>query len=134
MPKSLSEKARALLKAPNFVSLATLMPDGSPQVTPVWGDVEGDTVVINTAAGRLKANNAIRDPRVALTVFDSQNPYRMVAIRGKVVQATEEGADAHIDMLAKKYLNQDTYPFRAPGERRLILRIEPERVLEYGMD
>lgn len=119
---------RDLIERPNFAHLATLMPDGSPQVTPVWVDLDGDTILINTAVGRVKTRNLDRDPRVALSIADQQNPYRYIQVRGRVVERTHEGADAHIDKLAKKYLGQDRYPFRRPGEQRVIFRIQPEHV------
>lgn len=128
----LSDGARELLQGQNFAHLVTLMKDGSPQVTPVWIDVEGNEVVFNTADGRLKQRNLDRDPRVALSVADAQNPYRYVQIRGRVVAKTTDGADEHIDKMAKKYLGQDSYPWRAPNEQRLIYRILPERVQVYG--
>ncbi|HZS37449.1 MAG TPA: PPOX class F420-dependent oxidoreductase [Polyangia bacterium] len=108
-----------------LANLATLMPDGSPQVTPVWFDVADGKVRVNTARGRVKDRNMTRDPRVALVIVDPDNPYRHVQIRGRVARITEDGADAHIDKLAKKYLNQDKYPFRKPGEVRVIYEIEP---------
>ncbi len=132
MAASLPEKARALLEGQNFAHLATLMPDGSPQVTAVWVDYDGQHVLVNTAEGRTKPRNLRRDPRVAIEVVNQQNPYEMVAIRGRVVEMTHEGADAHIDSLAKKYMGQDTYPFRQPGEVRVIVKIEPEHVHIMG--
>lgn len=119
---------RDLIEGPNFAHLATLMPDGSPQVTPVWVDLDGDTILVNTAEGRVKTRNLDRDPRVALSIADGQNPYRYIQVRGRVIERTHEGADAHIDKLAKKYLGQDRYPFRRPGEQRVIFRIQPEHV------
>jgi PPOX class probable F420-dependent enzyme len=104
------------------------MPDGSPQVTPVWVDFDGKFILVNTAEGRRKPRNIRRDPRVALDVTSREDPYRMVTVRGRVVELANEGADEHIDKLAKKYLGQDRYPFRQPGERRVILKIEPEHV------
>lgn len=129
MGVQLSEKAQALVLAPNLGNIATIMPDGSPHVVPVWIDYEGGHVLVNTAEGRQKLKNIQRDPRVALDVVSSQDPYNIVALRGRVVEVTREGADAHIDKLAKKYLGRDSYPFRAPGEQRVIIRIEPQRVL-----
>ena len=131
MPVQLSEKARALIEGTNFGNLATIMPDGSPHVAPVWIDFDAGDVLVNTAEGRQKTKNIQRDPRVAIDVFNNENPYEMVAIRGRVVELTHEGADAHIDKLAKKYLGRDTYPFRQPGEQRVILRIQPEKVSDY---
>jgi PPOX class probable F420-dependent enzyme len=121
-----------LLKKPAFAHLATLMKDGSPHVTPVWCDYDGTHVRVNSAKGRLKDKNMRRDKRVALSIQDPDNPYRYIAIRGTVEQITEDGADAHIDALAKKYLGKERYPFRAPGEVRVIYRIHPDRVATYG--
>jgi PPOX class probable F420-dependent enzyme len=115
-----------------FAHLVTLMPDGSPQVTPVWVDLDGNTVIINTAKGRLKDRNMKRDPRVALAVSDPANPYRYVQVRGRVSDISENGGDAHIDKMAKKYLNQDSYPYRQAGEVRVVYRITPEHVQAYG--
>jgi PPOX class probable F420-dependent enzyme len=138
MPKAdhLSPGAVKLLQEPLLADFVTLMSDGSPQVTPVWVDVEPDGrhVLINTAEGRLKAKNTERDPRVALSIVDNQNPYRTVEVRGRVTERRHEGADAHIDAMAKKYLGQDKYPWRQPSEQRVILRIAPDRVLEQGTD
>ena len=112
----------------NFASFATLMRDGSPHVAPTWVDYDGDMVLINTVAGRIKEKNANLDRRVALSVYDSSNPYNMVTIRGRVNEIAEQDADADIDRLAKRYLGLDSYPFRIPGEKRIILKIIPERV------
>ncbi len=109
-----------------FANLATLMPDGSPQVTPVWCDYDGEHVRVNTAIGRQKDINMRRDPRVALSLLDPDNPYRYLEIRGRVADITEKGADKHIDSLAKKYLGLDEYPYRRPGEKRVIFKIKPE--------
>jgi PPOX class probable F420-dependent enzyme len=109
-----------------FASLATLMPDGRPQVTPVWCDFDGQHVLINSAKGRQKDRNMRRDPRVSLALVDVDNPYRYLEIRGQVVEVTEEGADAHIDRMTKKYLDKDKYPFRQPGEVRVLYKIEPQ--------
>jgi PPOX class probable F420-dependent enzyme len=117
-----------LLTKPTFAHLATLNADGSPQVTPVWVDFDGTNVVINTARGRVKAKNLAREPRVAVSIADPENPYRYLGIQGRVVEMTENGGDAHIDKMAKKYLGKDTYPFRAPGEVRVIVKIAPEKV------
>jgi PPOX class probable F420-dependent enzyme len=128
MAANITEKVKQLLENPNFVHLATLMPDGSPQVTPVWVDYDGTHIVVNTAEGRQKQRNIRRDPRVALSVVDQSNPYTSATIRGKVVDISTQGADEGIDRLAKKYLGQDKYPFRQPGEQRLIMKIEPLHV------
>ena len=121
-----------LFSKPAFAHLVTLMPDGSPQVTPVWIDLQGDKVVINTAKGRLKDRNLRRDPRVALAISDPANPYRYIQIRGRVADITEQGADAHIDQMAKKYMGKDKYPLRQPGEVRVLYRITPEHVQAFG--
>jgi PPOX class probable F420-dependent enzyme len=108
-----------------FASLATVMPDGSPQVTPVWFDYANGIVRVNTARGRVKARTLQAGARVALAIIDPDNPYRYVQIRGRVRTATEKGAAAHIDSLAKKYLGQDKYPYAKPGEVRITCEIEP---------
>ncbi|SRR5581483_5114071 len=113
-----------------FGNLATLMRDGHPQVTPVWVDYDGTYVLFNSARGRQKDRNVRRDPRVAIAVQDPDNPYRYLEIRGRVVEITEEGADAHIDKLAKKYLGVDKYPYRTPGEVRVLYKIRAEHA--YG--
>jgi PPOX class probable F420-dependent enzyme len=115
-----------------FAHLATLMPDGTPQVTPVWFDVSGDRIRVNTARGRQKDRNMQKHAAVALSITDPDNPYRHVAIRGRIANITEEGADAHIDSLAKKYLGQDKYPLRRPDEKRVIYEIEPTTVRTMG--
>ena len=115
-----------------FAILSTIMADGSPQVTPVWFDYTDGIVRVNTARGRVKARNLKKGAAVAMAIVDPDNPYRYVQIRGRVVRASEEGADAHIDRLAKKYLGADTYPFRQPGEVRVIYVIHPERVTTMG--
>ena len=121
-----------LLAKKTFAFFATVMPDGSPQVTPVWLDLDGECIRVNSAKGRVKDKNMRRDPRVALSMIDPENPYRHLSIRGKVVEITEKGADGHIDALAKKYLGLDTYPYRQPGEVRVIYRIQPLRASTMG--
>lgn len=115
-----------------LASIATVMPDGSPQVTPVWFDYTNGKIRINTARGRVKARNMKVGAKVALAIIDPDNPYRYVGIRGPVVAETETNADAHIDSLAKKYLGQDKYPFRQPGEMRVTYEIEPASVHVNG--
>ena len=115
-----------------FVHLATKMKDGSPQVSPVWAERDGNTIIINSAKGRLKDRNMCADDRVALSATDPDNPYRSIMIRGRVTKVTEEGADEHIDALAKKYLDKDKYPFRQPGEVRVKYFIEPLKVATMG--
>jgi len=114
-----------LFKKKAFAHLATLMPSGQPQVTPVWIDYDGHNVVFNTAEGRQKDKNLRHDGRVALSIADPDNPYRYLEVRGNVVERTRDGADEHIDALAKKYLGKDKYPFRQPGEVRVIYKIKP---------
>jgi PPOX class probable F420-dependent enzyme len=121
-----------LLTKPSFAHLATLNSDGSPQVTPVWVDFDGTNLIINTARGRVKARNLAREPRVAISIADPQNPYRYLGVQGRVVEMTEKGGDAHIDKMAKKYLGKDTYPFRTPGEVRVIVKIAPDKVHTNG--
>jgi PPOX class probable F420-dependent enzyme len=117
-----------LFQKKTFAQLATIMPDGSPQVTPVWCEYDGKHVVINSAKGRTKDRNMRRNPHVALNIQDPENPYRHLALKGKVVEITEKGADAHIDKLSKKYTGKDVYPNRRPGEVRVIYRILPEKI------
>jgi PPOX class probable F420-dependent enzyme len=121
-----------LLTKPAFANLATLNPDGSPQVTPVWVDFDGSHVIVNTARGRVKAKNLAHEPRVALSIADPENPYRYLGLQGRVVEMTEKGGDAHIDKMAKKYLGKDSYPFRKPGEVRIIVKIAPDKVHTNG--
>lgn len=111
-----------------FAHLATIMPDGSPQVTPVWFDYRNGVVRVNTAQNRVKARNMTKGAPVALAIMDPDNPYRYIQVRGRVRKATTEGADSHIDALAKKYLGQDKYPWRRAGEQRLTVEIEPTSV------
>jgi len=117
-----------LFKKKAFAHLATLMPNGQPQVTPVWVDYDGRYIVINTAEGRQKDKNLRRDARVALSILDPDNPYRYLEVRGRVAERTLQGADPHIDSMAKKYLGQDKYPFRQPNEVRVIYKVQPEHV------
>ena len=126
------EEAHAVIDSPNLAHLATINPDGSPQVTPVWIDREGDTILFNTAKGRQKPRNLEKDPRVSISIHNAENPYQPLTIQGRVQEMTGEGADEHIDALAKKYLGEDTYPFRQPGEERLMVIIHPEKV-SFGM-
>lgn len=119
---------RDILEKKTFVHLATKMKDGSPQVSPVWAEYDGEHIVINSAKGRLKDRNMRADDRVALSATDPDNPYRALMIRGRIAKITEEGADDHIDALAKKYLDADTYPFRKSDEVRVKYYIEPIKV------
>jgi PPOX class probable F420-dependent enzyme len=122
-------RIRKLFEDKNFVFLSSLMKDGSPQVTPTWTDIENGYILINTAIGRIKQQNISRDPRVALAIADQNNPYDMVTIRGKVIeQISGDVAEEHIDKLAKKYIGKDKYPGRSPGEKRVLLKIKPEKI------
>jgi PPOX class probable F420-dependent enzyme len=121
-----------LFKKKAFANLATVMPDGKPQVTPVWVDYDGHYVVINTAEGRQKDKNLIRDGHVALSIMDPDNPYRYLEVRGHIVERTLKGADTHIDSMAKKYMGVDKYPGRKPGEVRVIFKIEPDHTSSMG--
>jgi PPOX class probable F420-dependent enzyme len=115
-----------------FATLATLMPDGSPQVTPVWFDYQNGVLRVNTAKGRAKARNMTPGAPVAVAIMDPDNPYRYVQVRGRVARVAEQGADAHIDQLAKKYLGQDKYPYGKPGEVRVMVEIEPKSISGMG--
>ena len=132
MSQVIPEKYRDLFQKRAFASLGTLMPDGRPQVTPVWCDYDGEYVIFNSAKGRQKDKNVRRDPRVSLAIVDPENPYRYLEIRGRVVEITEKGADDHIDKLAMKYLGQAKYPYRTPGEVRVTYKIQPERANAMG--
>ncbi|MGH9522679.1 MAG: PPOX class F420-dependent oxidoreductase, partial [Terriglobales bacterium] len=132
MPASIPEKYADLFKKKAFASLGTIMPDGRPQVTPVWVDFDGRYLLVNSARGRKKDENMRRDPRVSVAIIDPENPYRYVEIRGRVAEVTEQGAAQHIDKMAKKYLDKDKYPFAQPGEVRVLYKIEPEHVSAMG--
>ncbi|HYM14784.1 MAG TPA: PPOX class F420-dependent oxidoreductase [Dehalococcoidia bacterium] len=131
MAISLTEAQRTLIEGKNFASVATINADGSPQVTPIWADFDGAHVLLNSEEKRRKVRNLKRDPRVSVSIFDQQNPYDYVEVRGRVVEITREGAAEHIDKMAKKYLGQDKYPGNRPGDVRVIIRIEPEHA--HGM-
>ncbi len=126
------EKYRDLFQKKAFAHLATIGTDGSPQVTPVWVDFDGSHIRFNTAKGRVKDKNLRRNPRVALAIQDPDNPYRYIQVKGRVAEITEKGADAHIDSLTKKYLDQDRYPYRQPGEVRVLYKILPEKIQTLG--
>jgi PPOX class probable F420-dependent enzyme len=132
MPAVIPEKYNDLFQKKAFASLATLMPDGKPQVTPVWVDFDGKHLLVNSAKGRVKDRNMRRDPRVSLALIDPDNPYRYLQVQGHVAEITENGADQHIDKMAKKYLGLDKYPNRQPGEVRVIYKIEPDRTSTMG--
>ena len=132
MSTSVEGRGAELLAGKNFATVATLRGDGSVLSVPVWVDVQDGRPVLNTAEGRAWPRNLERDPRGTITVQNLENPYEYLMVRGRVAERTHEGADAHIDAMAKKYLDQDSYPFRQPGEQRMILRVEPEQVHVYG--
>ena len=132
MPANLDSYRDLLEQKKAFAALATVMPDGSPQVTPVWFDFAGGRVRVNTAKGRTKARNLRPGAQVALSIMDPDNPYRHLQIRGRVARVSESGADAHIDALAKKYLGKDKYPFAQPGEVRVMYEIEPRTAHTMG--
>lgn len=130
---SFSDRERAFFVAPNIVHLATLGPDGGPNVSAVWVDLDGDDVLVNTAQGRQKADDVQRDPKVAVSVVNPENPYEQVWLRGEVVEVTTDGAWDHINAMARKYLGQDRYPFAQPGEVRLLVRIRPTQIRSQFM-
>ena len=132
MSVKIEGRAEELLKAKNFCQVSTLRSDGSVHGVPVWVDVQQGLPVLNTAEGRAWLRNLERDPRVTLTVQNMENPYEYLEVRGRLAERTREGADEHIDSLAKKYLGKDEYPFRQPGEQRVIVRVEPEHAKVSG--
>lgn len=132
MATPIPENYMDLFSKPAFGVLTTLMPDGSPQTQPVWVDFENGRVLVNSALGRQKDKNLRRDPRVAITLIDPDNPYRYLEVRGKVAEITQDGAAQHIDKMAKKYLGQDKYPYAQPGEQRVLYKIEPEKIHAMG--
>ena len=132
MPATIPQGFQDLLQKKAFAHLATIMADGSPQVTPVWFDFDGRHIRVNSAKGRVKDKNMRHRGQVALAIQDPENPYRYLAVRGQVEEITETGADAHIDSLTKKYLGQDRYPYRQAGEVRVIYKIRPERISTMG--
>lgn len=131
MAVKLPPAVRRLLEGKNIAHVATLMRDGSPQVTAVWVDVEGDRILVNTAEHRTKPRNVRRDPRVAISIADAETPEVAAFIRGRVVEITTEGAKEHIDKLSLKYRGT-AFP-HVPGQQRLILAIEAEHVSGQGI-
>lgn len=126
------EQYRDLLGAPVTVSLATILPSGQPQVTPVWCDFDGTYVRVNTAQGRQKHKDMVARPQVTVLGLDPKNSQRYIEVRGTVARIEEEGADAHIDKLAKDYMGVDVYPYHTDTETRVICYIEPTRVISQG--
>jgi PPOX class probable F420-dependent enzyme len=132
MSASIDARSRELLDAKNFAHVATVSRDGTPHVAVAWVDAVDDEVLVNSAEGRVWPSNLDRDPRVTVVVANLENPYEYVTIKGEAVEITPQGADEHIDSLAKKYLDKDEYPFRQPGENRLKIRIRPDKVSLRG--
>ena len=131
MAVTLPQSLKTLLSDKAFGHVVTLNSDGKPQVTMVWMDVDGDEVLFNTADGRKKPQNLRRDPRIIVSVQSRNDPQAYAIFHGKA-QITEEGADAHIDKLAKRFLGAEKYPFRQPGEKRLLVRISVDRIGGFG--
>jgi PPOX class probable F420-dependent enzyme len=125
---AIPDEAKHLFENKDFAHIATLNADGSPQNSAVWIGLDGDLITFNTAEGRLKTKNLARDGRVAISITNQENPYENLIVQGKVVELAHDGADDDIDALAKRYLDADSYPFRQPGEERVIVKIEPEKV------
>ncbi|HSF25395.1 MAG TPA: PPOX class F420-dependent oxidoreductase [Blastocatellia bacterium] len=132
MSQVIPEKFLDLFQKKAFANLATVMPDGTPQVTPVWVDYDGKHVIVNSARGRRKDKNVSQNSSVALSIMDPDNPYRYLEVRGRVAEITEEGADQHIDSMARKYLGLDKYPNRQPSEVRVMYKIEPMHTSQMG--
>jgi PPOX class probable F420-dependent enzyme len=132
MAAQIEGRSRELLEGKNFCGVVTIGEDGRPDVVVVWVDTDGQDVLLNSAEGRAWPESLRRDPRVTLAVANHENPYEYVAIDGDVAEITPEGADEHIDKLAKKYLDKDEYPFRQPGEVRLLIRVRPSKVSVRG--
>ena len=132
MPATLDAKARELLEGANFCYVVTHGKSGRPLVNPIWVHADDGHVIVNSAEGRAWPENVRRDPRVTLCVPNHENPYEYVTIWGRVVEDTHEGADENINFLSKKYLDKNEYPFRGPGEQRILFRIEPEKIKVYG--
>jgi PPOX class probable F420-dependent enzyme len=134
MAHTLSPGFQKLLREPSYCQIATVLPDGSPLIAQVWVDTDGQHVLVNTTEHSQKVRNVRRDPRVAVNVFDPANQWRLGNVRGRVVEVTTEGANAHIDMLGKKYRGWDEYPYKDPNNPRVIVKIVPERIREVGLD
>lgn len=130
--KSPSPDVVKILNDKNLAFVATLMKDGSPQITPTWVDYVDGKIIINTAEGRVKQQNLSRDKRIAISIVDRNNPYNMVTIRGKVIEQTTKDADEHINKMAKKYLGVEKYPFGTPNEKRILLKIEAEKIFHMA--
>ncbi len=129
MAERIPDNVLDLFQKPVLANVATIMPDGTPQVTPVWVDFDGSHILVNTVKGRRKVLNMQERPQVGLDMVDTENQFHWLSVRGHVIEITEAGANDHIDKLAKKYIGQDQYPFHQPGEVRVICKIQPERVV-----
>jgi len=132
MSKSIPVEFRDLFNKRAYASLGTLRSDGSPQVTPVWCDLDGDRVLVNTAKGRHQEKNIRHDSRVAVVIIDPANPYRYLEIRGRAVEVHGRDADRHLDQMARKYLGAETYMFKQPGEVRIMYAIQAERINAFS--
>lgn len=131
--ESIPEEFRDLFERKTFANFATVMPDGTPQVTPVWVGYDGDHLLVNTAKGRQKERNVQRNPKVGLSIIDPDDPYRFVSVRGEVEEVTEDGAVDHINELTRRYMDRDEYPnLGEEGGPRVIIRIRPDRVVTGG--
>jgi PPOX class probable F420-dependent enzyme len=130
---AIPEAYHDLFEKPTFAHLVTMLPDGRPHSTPVWidYDVAADRLLVNTERGRRKAQNVDRDPTVAVSMTDPENPYRFLSVTGEVEDVTTEGAREHIDELARRYMGENQYPNRIQTER-IIFRIRPDDVLSGG--
>ena len=121
-------KVVSLFEDKNLVFLATVMKDGSPQLSPVWVDYDDGYILVNTAEGRVKHKNVLRDPRVAISVVSNNNPLDMTTIRGKVIKIIPDYNYEHADKLTKKYMGKKKYPFRSEGKKRIVFKIKPEKI------
>ncbi len=124
----MDDKAVKLFQDKNLVFISTLMKDGSPQLSPVWANYDDEHILVNTAEGRIKHQNVLRDPRIAVSVVSKNNPLDMTTIRGKVVEIIPDPEYKHADRLTLQYMGRDHYPFKREDEKRIIFRIKPERV------
>jgi PPOX class probable F420-dependent enzyme len=132
MAITLTEKHKKLITDKNFGHIATLNQDGSPQVTPVWIELDGNHLVVNSEQKRKKVRNLKRDPRVSVSIQNAENPYQYIEIRGRAVEITDKGGFEGIDRLSAKYTGQEKYPGNAPGDVRIVIRIEPEHISGMG--
>src|ERR671939_523123 len=127
------EDVAKLFEGRNLVFVSTLSKDGSPHVTPVWADIQNDLILINTSEAAAKNKHVIRDPRIAISIVEHYNPYNMVSIKGRVIERTTEGADEHLHKLAKKYLGIGKYYYRPPKDKRVIIKVKPEKIMGLSL-